>query len=164
MSEATDRFLLPFIIPGQAQKELFHNEALVRLDAALHPAVEEGPLATPPADPEPGDCWLVAADPDGPWDGKAHCLALWSEAGWRFVVPLAGMSVWNKQAGHPLRWDGVAWVSALAAGSVEIGGVQVLGARQAAIANPVGGGVVDAEARTAIAALIAALMSHGLID
>mgnify|MGYP006199852597 CR=1 FL=1 len=33
MSDATARFALPFILPGQAQKELFHNEALTRLEA-----------------------------------------------------------------------------------------------------------------------------------
>ena len=35
MSDATARLALPFIAPGQAQKELFHNEALTRIDALL---------------------------------------------------------------------------------------------------------------------------------
>lgn len=43
------------------------------------------------------------------------------------------------------------------------GGVQVVGARQAAVSPPVGGGTVDAEARTAINALISRLQAHGLI-
>ena len=60
MADMTPRFALPFILPGQAQKELFHNEALVRIDLALHPAVEGAPAAAPPADPEEGRCWVVA--------------------------------------------------------------------------------------------------------
>ncbi|HLZ79899.1 MAG TPA: hypothetical protein VKQ09_11235 [Sphingomonas sp.] len=39
MSDATTRFALPLIAPGQAQKELFHNEALARVDALLQPSV-----------------------------------------------------------------------------------------------------------------------------
>lgn len=37
MSDATARFAFPLIAPGQAQKELFHNEALARVDALLQP-------------------------------------------------------------------------------------------------------------------------------
>lgn len=39
----------------------------------------------------------------------------------------------------------------------------LIGTRQAAITNPTGGATVDAEARTAITAVITALEAHGLI-
>lgn len=42
-------------------------------------------------------------------------------------------------------------------------GVQVLGDQQSTIADPSGGATQDAEARTAIAAIIDALQAHGLI-
>lgn len=164
MSETTTRFLLPFIIPGQAQKELFHNEALVRIDALLHAAVEDAPQDDPPEAPLPGQCWIAGSDPEGDWDGQPNKIVTWTEGGWRFIAPDEGCSLWNKAAALPLRWDGTEWVSSLAATGVEIGGVQVLGDRQPSVPNPSGGTIIDAEARSAIAGVIAALRSHGLIE
>lgn len=164
MSEATARLSLPFILPGQAQKELYHNEALARIDVALHAAIEGPPLATPPADPVAGQGWIVAAGATGAWSGKDESLACWTEGGWRFVAPPAGMCVWNKAAGHRLHWTGSAWSRGeLAVTSLMIGGLKVVGERQAAVPSPSGGTVIDEEARSAIAAITAALKSHGLI-
>lgn len=74
MGEATTRLALPFIVPGQAQKEFYHNEALVRIDMALHACVE-GELASPPANPVEGECWLVSAGASGAWSGKDKTIA-----------------------------------------------------------------------------------------
>jgi hypothetical protein len=165
MADETPRFALPFILPGQAQKELFHNEALTRIDAALHPAVEGPPAAAPPADPEEGQCWIVAAAAGGDWSGRAGMLAMWSGGGWRFVAPAPGTSAWNKAAGLPLLFDGDSWRSGewICAG-LEVDGVRVVGSRQPPVPSPSGGTIIDAEARAAIAAITAALMSHGLIE
>jgi hypothetical protein len=38
MADASARFELPFIMAGQAQKEITHNEALVLIDAVMVPA------------------------------------------------------------------------------------------------------------------------------
>ncbi len=165
MADMTPRFALPFIVPGQAQKELFHNEALARIDLALNPAVEGEPLATPPADPEEGQCWIVGTGASGGWSGRDLMLAMWTESGWRFVAPPPGTSAWNTAAGLPLLFDGAAWrEGALVCSRLEVGGEQVVGPRQPAVPSPSGGTIIDAEARTAIAALTAALMSHGLIE
>jgi hypothetical protein len=165
MADMTPRFALPFIIPGQAQKELFHNEALTRIDLALHPAVEGAPAAEPPADPEEGKCWIVGAEASGGWSGRDAMLAMWTEGGWRFVAPAPGTSAWNKQAGLPLLYDGLAWREGdLVCAGLKVGGVQVVGPRQPAVPSPSGGTIIDAEARAAIAAITAALMSHGLIE
>ncbi|WP_138379154.1 DUF2793 domain-containing protein [Luteithermobacter gelatinilyticus] len=48
-------------------------------------------------------------------------------------------------------------------GTVTVGGAQVLTSRQPAIADAAGGATVDAEARTALNALLAACRNHGLI-
>jgi hypothetical protein len=165
MSDATPRFALPYIFPGQAQKEQFHNEALVLADGLLHPAIEDGPLAAPPPSPQPGQIWLVAPSATGAWAGQSNRVAIWSEAGWRFVLPTSGMRVWKKPAGVDLRWSGTAWISGeVPAAKLMIGGVQVVGSRQPSVPSPSGGTTIDAEARTAVAAVIVAVRSHGLIE
>jgi hypothetical protein len=165
MSDQSPRFGLPFILPGQAQKELFHNEALVIIDAAVHPAVEEGPRASPPAAPLAGQSWIVGPGATGAWSGHADSLAVATEGGWRFVAPIPGMSVWDKGAQAPRQWDGAAWGSGrIACSGLRIGGKAVVGERLPTIANPSGGTIIDAEARAALATVIATLKSHGLID
>ncbi len=164
MSDATARLALPFIAPGQAQKELAHNEALLRIDLALHASVEAMGLNDPPASPAPGQCWIVGAAPAGDWAGQALALAGWTGGGWRFVAPVPGMTAWIPATGLVARFDGTAWAGGVLAGSrVMIGGVQVIGARQPAIVPPDGGAVVDGEARAAVSAILGALSAHGLI-
>lgn len=165
MGDTTSRFALPFILPGQAQKELFHNEALTALDVALHPAVDGGSLAAPPASPARGACWLVAEGASGEWLDKDGCLAAWTTGGWRFLTPLPGMCAWDKTAGVHRRWTGNAWSGGeVAAAAILIAGQQVVGRRQAAVPSPSGGTIIDEQARAAIAAIAVALKSHGLTD
>jgi hypothetical protein len=164
MSDATTRLGLPFLVPGQAQKELHHNEALARLDLALHACVE-GELSAPPANPAEGQCWIVSAGATGLWSGKDNSVAGWTTGGWRFIEPLLGMSAHDKISGLLRRWLGTGWNGGeLTVASLSIGGKKVVGERQAAVASPSGGTIIDAEARLAIAALSAALKSHGLTD
>lgn len=165
MSEATPRFVLPFILPGQAQKELFHNEALVALDIALQASVESGPAAAVPSAPAAGACWIVGAGAAGAWSGKDDQLAMWTEGGWRFCAPTPGMNVWNKQAGLALRWTGGGWnAGEVDCSAIRVDGEKVVGTRQPAVPSPSGGTIIDVEARAAIDHLIATLKSHGLID
>ena len=165
MSDQSPRFGLPFLLPGQAQKELFHNEALLLLDAAVQAAVEGGPLAAPPSAPEPGQCWIVGPPASGAWAGRENALAVWSEGGWRFLAPPAGTSVWDKADAVPRLWDGTVWSEGrIRCAGLSIAGKTVVGPRQPAILNPSGGTIIDAEARAALASVIATLMSHGLVD
>lgn len=164
MTDATARFSLPHILPGQAQKEMFHNEALALLDGALHAAAESRGIDVPPADPVPGQCWIVGDSPSGDWAGRSAALALWSSGGWRFIVPVEGMRVWLKDLGLASRWDGSAWVDGeLVGGVVRLAGDQVVGPREPAIGDPSGGGTVDSEARSTITLILNALRAHGLI-
>lgn len=147
------------------QKELFHNEAIAAIDAVLHPAVEGAPGPTPPSNAAVGQCWLVAAGATGAWAGRDGMLAAWTSGGWRFGTPQPGMCVWDKAAAVHRRWTGTNWSGGeVAASALTIAGVQVVGIRQPAIAAPSAGAVIDEQARSAIAALIVTLRTHGLTE
>ncbi len=161
---ATPRFALPFLAPGQAQKELFHNEALQSLDVLVAAAVEGPPLAAPPASPVVGNCYIVAASPSGAWAGKAQHLAAYTSGGWRFIGPRDGLNAYVKSSGVTAAYRSGAWVIGDLSGSqLSVEGVKVIGARAAAIPDPAGGATVDAEGRAAINLILAALRGHGLI-
>ena len=159
------RFGIPFLAAGQAQKELTHNEALVRIDAALHASVESAGLDTPVLDPNPGLCWIVGNSPTGAWAGQAGAIACWTEAGWRFVPALEGTSAWLKDEQLWAVRESGGWVIGhVRAARVSVDGQQVIGSRGAAVTAPVGGATVDEEARSAIAAILDRLAEHGLIE
>lgn len=165
MTETSARFALPFILPGQAQKEMFHNEALALVDAALHASVAGDPADEEPADPAPGESWIVGTGATGLWTGQTHKVATWTADGWRFTTPVPGMSVWNIDAGYRLHWTGARWSDGEChASALTIGGRQVVGPRLETVPSPSGGTIIDAEARAAVDSLIVALRTHGLIE
>jgi hypothetical protein len=162
--QPTARLSLPLLQPGQAQKEMFHNEALARLDIAVQGRAVAAGANTPPADPAPGDCWIIGEAPEGSWAGHANQVAGWTQAGWRFVEPCEGMRLWiAADLGFAL-FSGGEWAVGRSYGRLFIDGVQLVGPRAVAIAEPAGGPMVDAQARAAIIAVLEALRSHGLID
>ena len=136
------RFGLPLLFAGQAQKETFVNEAHALADMLMHCAIH-GESEAPPADPAEGDAWLVGTDPAGAWAGQAGKLAGWQGGNWLFVTPRRGMRVFDLAAGQDRRYAGE-WLA------------------PDAPPVPAGGGVIDAEARAAIAALVAAMQQSGI--
>lgn len=163
--EQSVRLALPLLYQGQAQKEWTHNEALARLDLLVQAAVEAVGRDDPPAEPEPGQCWIVGPAPEGAWTGQANALAGWTEAGWRFAAPFQGMAVWDRARAIGWRYRDGGWRGGELRGSaVYVDGTRVLGPRAAAIATPDGGGTVDAEARTALDRVLQTLVQHGLIE
>ena len=140
---ATPRLALPLLFVGQAQKEAFVNEALSLVDGLLHCAVE-AVLNTPPPAPLDGQAWLVGTSPTGAWSGKAGHLALRQGGNWLFAPPRDGMRVLDRSTGQDRRYHDE-W----RAPSVP--------------AAPTGGTTIDAEARTAIAGIIASLREAGLL-
>ena len=159
------RLALPFLVPGQAQKEVYHNEALQRLDVLVAPAVEEGPRPSPPGKPAPGACYIVGTKPVRGWAGKSDCVAAWTSGGWRFVEPIEGMSLFVRSEDRWALYRSGAWeIGTLRGSAVIVDGQQVIGARLPAIGSPAGGDVVDVEARKALGDVLAALRRHGLVE
>lgn len=165
MTESSARFALPLLVPGQAQKEMFHNEALTAIDGLLHACIEGGPVDDPPSGPAAGQSWIVGVAPTGEWSGRTDALATWTAGGWRFAQPVPGMLAWSKAAHVWLRWTGSAWSSGTwPVSALLIDGQQVVGPRLPEVPSPSGGTTIDMEARAAVDGLIATLKSHGLIE
>lgn len=151
MMEVTDRLQLPMLVPGQAQKEVTHNEALLLIDGLLHLRVDSLDRPQPPASRQVGQAWIVANGGDGDWFGRDGCIAFWTSAGWRFIEPLEGMSCWLDSEGRRVRYQAPLWVPDLAF------------AGRPSLEPPSGGLVVDTEAREVLAALIAWFRSLHLL-
>ena len=162
--EKTTRLALPLLSPGQSQKELVHNEALLALDTLVAGTVEEGPRTTPPSDPQPGQAYIVAQGASGDWTGLDGKILSFTPAGWRRQDPVEGQCLKVRATGIDAVYRSGAWeLGTVRANSVVIGGQQVIGGRLGAVSTPAEGSVVDAEARACIAAILNALISHGLI-
>lgn len=163
-TESTPRLALPYLQPGQAQKELFHNEALTRIDLTLQGAAESLGDTEPPADPDIGNVWIVGELATGAWTGFDRHIAGWTSGGWRFVMPCVGMQMWITAQNCFATFDGDDWrLGEIRGRQLLIGGVQVVGNQLGAIAVPSGGITIDTEARASIAAILGALQAHGLL-
>lgn len=140
----TGRHQLPLLAVSQAQKEITHNEALVRIDALLHPVVEDQ-RATPPAltNADIGKCWLISSAATGEWAAKTGQIACWIGGGWRYFSPVDAMRIRMKSEETDLIWLGDAWIVA------------------PSIPDPTDGAVIDVEARAAIAALLSYFRTIG---
>ena len=164
MTGTSDRFGLPLLQAGQAQKELTHNEALALIDVLLHARAESAAMTAPPAGAAVGQCWIVAAGGTAEWAGQDGTLACLTSGGWRFVAPRAGMRVSTAADRLTRVHDGSAWtLDAVRPDGFYISGVRVVATRAAAIADPSGGSVIDAEARTVLGQILSTLRNHGLI-
>lgn len=162
---ATPRFALPFLSPGQAQKEFTHNEALQTLDIVAALAVEQAPLADPPTAPAVGACYIVRASATGAWAGKSQSIVGFTTGGWRFVAPVEGLAAYVKSDAVWALYRQGAWETGVMRGSeVVIAGQQVVASRAAAIASATGGTTTDTEARAVIDEILGALRHHGLIE
>lgn len=139
----TPRLDLPLLFAGQAQKEAFVNEVAARIDALLFLAIE-GTQTAPPTAPSDGQSWLIGASPTGDWSGHAGAIAMRQSGNWLFAAPVAGMRLLDKSTGQERRYH-TAWQA------------------PAKPAAPSGGTTVDAEARAAITAIIAALVAAGIV-
>lgn len=136
---------LPYLFPGQAQKEAFVNEGFARLDALVQPVVLDE-RAMPPVDPAAGDCYLVAEIGEGLWEGHGRSLAVWADQ-WLFLLPREGAQIYDLAIAAARRFaDDGGW------------------RRVAAPGVATGGAVQDLEARDTIATVIAKLRAAGIFS
>lgn len=109
----------------------------------LHGAIE-AELATPPATPSDGQCWLVATGASGDWTGQAGRIAARQSGNWLFIAPRDGMRLLNRTSGQEIRFQST-WK------------------HPPRPATPTGGTVIDSEARSTISNLVAALVEAGIL-
>lgn len=134
---------LPLLVPGQAQKEFFLNQALSILDA-LHPQAVVASQSAPPAAVEEGACFRVTSPATAAWAGYDDHIALGIGGDWHFVAPRDGMQTFDSAAGHWLVFQS-GWRHAAAPVIAE------------------GGAIIDTEARAALSQLIGMLRHLGVL-
>ncbi|AMO72770.1 DUF2793 domain-containing protein [Sphingorhabdus sp. M41] len=141
----TARFEIPLLAVGQAHKELFHNEALARIDFLIHPVVQA--IATDPAAivPAAGQCWLVGSGAAGEWLGHDDHIAGWTGNGWQFIAPVVSMRIYVESIDSVAVYRG-SWQMA------------------PTIGGPQSGAVIDVEARNVIESILAALEAQGILQ
>src|SRR5690625_3212300 len=99
---------LPYLEMSQAQKEITHNEALLRLDAlVLARALAQ--RNDPPGDPAEGDLYLLGDSPSGAWAEQAAGRLAAFYGGWIFLEPQPGWRLLEAESGRELSYDGSAW-------------------------------------------------------
>lgn len=103
-----------------------------------------GSQANPPTNPAEGDCYRVTATATQQWAGHEDQLAVRIAGAWHFVPPREGMRLYDTAADRCLFFQ-AGWRSA------------------ASPVVPATGGVIDAEARTALNALLQALRDLGIL-
>jgi len=117
---------------------------LLIVDCLLHCAIEDQ-QSGPPATPADGQAWLIGTTATGAWSGHDDQIALRQLGQWLFVAPRDGMRVLNKTTGQWLGRVSGTWHA------------------PATPAPPTGGSMIDSECRSALAAVIAALRSTGVL-
>lgn len=153
MADRTARFLLPLLVPGQAQKDITHNESVSLIAGLLHPIVESIGSNAPPLDAADGQAWVVGSSGTGAWAGHNGELATLTAGGWRFLPLSDGLTIWDRQSARRVRRMGDQWF------------LDLPKAAEAATISPATGGAnVDIEARTTLTAVLDRLRAVGILD
>lgn len=84
-------------------------------------------LATPPGSPTVGDEYLVTSGATGAWAGKEDNVAVWTNLGWKFVLPRVGVTLYveDETAFYHHNAAG-AWVAGLGSLSLAADAVTVI--------------------------------------
>lgn len=88
----TRRLGLPYIMQGQAQKEVTHNQALNKLDVFVCPVIE-AIIDEPPTTAKDGDIYIIGEQPADSFADHANKLAQYMSGSWTFYPPIEYMEV-----------------------------------------------------------------------
>ena len=119
--ETSSRFGLPYIMPGQAQKHVTHNEAIRALDALLHISVQARNIGSPPEAPSEGESYLIGSAPIGEFADKADYIARFIEGAWMYYAPVQGLIVNVENEALCVIWRGDDWAEFGNGGDIDIG-------------------------------------------
>ena len=117
MTNTTARLGMPMILPAQAQKHVTHNEALVLLDAITQLVITAQGVTEPPAEPAPGDTYVVGDLATDIWSGQDGKLAQWAGSQWQFIVPQEGWLAWDLEGGNLTVYSASTWQTVKGSGA-----------------------------------------------
>jgi hypothetical protein len=101
---------LAYIVSGQSQKEVTHNDALNDLDSLTQISVINMTTNVPPGSPAEGDSYIIGPSPSGAWSGHAGKIASWY-SGWRIKTPKEGFRAWIQNLDRQYVYNGTSWVT-----------------------------------------------------
>lgn len=107
--QSTPRLSLPLIQPGQAQKHITHNEALIRLDMMSAVSVISDSLSEPPENPADGDSYCVGNAPTGAWAGLVGQIVMWIGTQWNHLPSPEGLLMFVHDIGVWMIRTDVGW-------------------------------------------------------
>lgn len=115
----TAKLGLELISSQQAQPEVTHNTAIVKIQALMLGAIAR--QNAPPGSPADCDCYIVGAAGSGAWAGHNNAIAIYF-GGWLFVpgvdsdgVTIAmgaaqrGLTIFLRSEDGLVTWDGAHW-------------------------------------------------------
>jgi len=112
----TPNLALPYILAAQAQKHVTHNEAIRAIDCLVHLSVASRTLTEPPASPDNGSRYIVAAGAGGSWAGHDGKVAAYQDGAWAFYAPKTGWCAWIEDDEKLRVWSGSDWIVAVSGG------------------------------------------------
>ena len=101
---------IPFILTGQAQKEMVFNDAMTKLDAIVQLTVVSKTETSPPVDPVEGERYIVPTGATGDWSGQDGNITAYYN-GWKFYNPGAGWLAFVESDSRLNIWNGSSWQS-----------------------------------------------------
>lgn len=132
---STANLSLPYIMQGQAQPHVTHNETLRRLDCLAQLLVLDRTRQTPPPTPEEGDRHIIAATPEGAWSGHAGEIAAFQDGAWAFYPPAEGWTAWCIADHSALVYGQDGWSPVEGAIGDSLAGLEAVGINSAADAT-----------------------------